>query len=131
MPRAISSGARPSRILYMGLVLVGVLVGHIFLREAGFAAGRGMRLVLTVAIIAAMGAFVVALVQVARSQDEYQRQVHQDAVTIAFPVALVLVFAAGYLRGEGFLAGRDPRDLWLLLLLPYALGFALSIRKYR
>lgn len=130
----ITNSARtkhPSPILYTGLGLVATLVAHIFVREAGFAAGRGLRLALTAALIAAMVAFVVALVRVARTQDEYHRQVHQEALVVAFPVSLVLVFAVGYLRGEGVLAGRDPRDLWLLLLVPYTLGFMLSSRKYQ
>jgi hypothetical protein len=110
---------------------VAVLFAHIFVREAGFAAGRGVRLAMTAAVIAAMVAFVVALASVARSQDEYHRQVHHEALAIAFPVSLVLVFAVGYLRGEGILAGRDPRDLWLLLLVPYAFGFLARSRKYQ
>jgi len=131
VPTTASTRANPSPILYTGLALVAVLAAHIFVREAGFDAGQGVRLFLTTALIAAMIVFVVALVRVARSQDEYHRQVHQEAVVIAFPVSLVLVFATGYLGGEGLLAGRDPRDLWMLLLVPYALGFFLSARKYR
>jgi hypothetical protein len=126
-----SARTNPSPILYTGLGLVAVLFAHIFVREAGFAAGRGVRLAMTAAVIAAMVAFVVALASVARTQDEYHRQVHHEALAIAFPVSLVLVFAVGYLRGEGILAGRDPRDLWLLLLVPYAFGFLARSRKYQ
>ena len=121
----------PSPILYAGLGLVAVLVGHIAARESGVAPGQGIRVALTAALIAAMVVFVGALVKAGRSRDEYHRQVHHEALAIAFPVALVLVFAVGYLRGEGLLAGRDPRDLWLLLLGPYAIGFIVSTRKYR
>jgi len=131
MSTATSTRANPSPILYTGLGLMAVLAAHIFAREAGLAAGRGVRLALTAVLIAVMVAFVAALVRVARSQDEYHRQVHHEALAMAFPLSLVLVFAVGYLRGEGVLAGRDPRDLWLLLLVPYALGFILSSRKYR
>ena len=120
-----------SPVVTTGMALVAVLVAHIILREMGYPAGQGGRLALTAALILVMGGFVVALVRVARSQDEYHRRVHLDAVAIAFPISLALVFAVGYLRGEGMLAGRDPRDLWLLLLVPYALGFVVSVRKYR
>jgi hypothetical protein len=122
---------RPSPVLVAGLVLAAVLAAHIAAREMGVAAGAGVRLAVTAALVGAMALFVGAVVKAARSQDEYHRRVHQDAVVMAFPIALVLVFAVGLFAGEGVLTGRDPRDLWLLLLLPYALGFIVSSRKYR
>ncbi|RPJ64894.1 MAG: hypothetical protein EHM24_21975, partial [Acidobacteria bacterium] len=67
MPATTSTRANPSPILYSGLALVAVLVAHVFVREAGFAAGQGVRLVLTSVLIAAMVVFVVSLVRVARS----------------------------------------------------------------
>jgi len=131
MSATMSTDARPSPIIYAGIALGVTLVAHVALRELGFAGAGGVRLAATGLLVAAMAVFVGAAVKVARSQDEYHRRVHQEAVVVAFPVALVLVFAVGYLRGEGLLAGRDPRDLWLLLLVPYAVGFIVSSRKYQ
>jgi hypothetical protein len=126
-----SDRTRQSPVVYAGLLLVAAMVLHIALRASGMPAGSGPRLATTLVLVVAMLAFVAAQVSVLRSQDEFHRQVHISALTIAFPIGLVLLFCIGYLRGEGFLAGRDPRDLWLLLLLPYACGFLASWRRYR
>ncbi len=63
--------------------------------------------------------------------DEYQRQIQLFALAIGFPLSLVTAWAIGYFRAEGLLAGRDPRDLPLVLFIPYAIGFLVAWLKYR
>jgi hypothetical protein len=124
---------RPSRsnlMLYATLLVGSALVAHLLLRET-YAPGHPVRMLLTGLLIGSFALFVGAQVRLALSLDEFQRQVHLASLAIAYPIALVLVFGVGYLRAEGWFAGADPRDLWMLLLLPYAVGLAATWRRYQ
>lgn len=73
-----------------------------------------------------------ALVRGLRSLDELERRIQLEALALAFPVALVIVFTAGLLDLAGF-HGEGNWDLPRLLpwvLLPYWIGVALARRRY-
>jgi len=61
---------------------------------------------------------------------EYHRQVQFLALAIAYPCGLVLTFAIGFFRAEGFLADLDPRDLPAALLLSGGLGYFIAWKRY-
>jgi hypothetical protein len=114
------------------ILLVVLWLAHLAAREVfPRAPGDPVRLIITLCLVACFAFFIVAQVRLARSEDEFHRQLQLMARSVAYPVAVVLVFAIGYLRGEGLLIGADPRDLWMLLLLPYFAGRAVAAWRYR
>jgi hypothetical protein len=72
------------------------------------------------------------LVRGIRALDELERRIQLEALALAFPAALVIVFTAGLLDLAGFHGEGDwdlPR-LLPLLLVPYWIGVALARRRY-
>lgn len=94
--------------------------------------GSGGALLLALLPVPFFAGFVWAYVRRVRALDELQRHIQLEALALAFPVALVLVFTAGLLDLAGFHGAGDwdlPR-LWPLVLLPYWVGLALAHRRY-
>jgi hypothetical protein len=113
------------------MLLIAAWISHLLVREVfPHPAGDPVRLAVTAGLLAAFAFFVFVQVRLTRSIDEFQRQVHLTALAFAYPSSVILVFAIGFLRGEGLLAGADPRDLWMLLLLPYIGGYLVAARRY-
>jgi hypothetical protein len=67
-----------------------------------------------------------------RTLDELERRIQLEALALAFPAALVIVFTAGLLDLAGFHGegNWDLPRLLPLLLLPYWLGMFLARRRY-
>lgn len=81
----------------------------------------------------AMAAFLWVEVSYLRQLDELHRRVQLEALAIAFPLALLLVFTVGSLERAGVqLRGFErPRDLWPLVVIPYPVGLLVAWRRYR
>jgi len=82
-------------------------------------------------MVLGFASFIFLYTRMLSTLDEYQRQIQLYALAIGFPLSLITAWGIGYFRAEGLLAGRDPRDLPLVLLIPYAIGFAIAWLKYR
>jgi hypothetical protein len=67
-----------------------------------------------------------------RTLDELEKRIQLEALALAFPAALVIVFTAGLLDLAGFHGegNWDLPRLLPLLLLPYWLGMFLARRRY-
>ena len=75
---------------------------------------------------------IYGYVRAVRGMDELGRRIQLEGLTIAFPIALLIVFTAGLLDLAGFHGKGDwdlPR-LWPLMLLPYWGGIAIANRRY-
>jgi hypothetical protein len=104
---------------------------HLYAREfMRLQPGDPIRLALTVALVLAFLWLVIEQVQQSRHLDEFHRQVQYLALGIAFPAALVVLFALGFFRAEGLFAGADSRDLFMVLILGYAAGWTIAWRRY-
>lgn len=81
----------------------------------------------------AMAAFLWVEIAYLRQLDELHRRVQLEALAVAFPLALLLVFTVGSLERAGVqLEGFErPRDLWPLVIVPYPIGLLLAWRRYR
>jgi hypothetical protein len=124
--------ARPSFVIASAAMLVVFWGAHIVTREfSDQAPGTPARLWIVGLIIAAFAAFVASQARLALSLDEYHRQIQFLALSIAYPISIVVMFAIGFARGEGLLSGADPRDLWMAALVPYVAGLAIAMWKYR
>lgn len=117
-------------VLALALVTAGLVVVHIVLRGV-YQPGHPTRLLVTSLLVLGFASFIFFYVRSLSRLDEYQRQIHLFALAIGFPLSLAVAWGIGYFRAEGLLQGRDPRDLPLVLLIPYAVGFAISWIKYR
>jgi hypothetical protein len=123
---------KPHRLLFASVALTVVVYGtHIYLRETGHPPGGQVRMAATWALIASVAFYIYAQVQVFRHLDEFERQVHFLALAIAFPSSFLAMFAVGFLRAEGYFAGADPRDLFGIMGMAYAIGLAIAWAKYR
>lgn len=67
-----------------------------------------------------------------RSLDELQRRVHFEALAIAFPLSIVLLWVLGLLELAVDLDQRNwsYRHVWAMLPLFYFIGLALAWRRY-
>lgn len=80
-----------------------------------------------------MAAFLWVEISYLRQLDELHRRVQLEALAVAFPLALLLVFTVGSLERAGVhIEGFErPRDLWPLVILPYPIGLLFAWRRYR
>lgn len=105
-------------------------ITHIVLREY-YPPGHTVRLVITSLMMLSLASFVFVYSRLVATLDEYQRQIQLYALAIGFPLSLVFVWAIGYFRAEGLFQGSDPRDLPMVMLIAYAIGYGLAWLKYR
>ena len=105
---------------------------HIAVRETTtLEPGAPLRLAATVVLVAAFAAHVIATVRLMRRFDEFTKAIHFAALTFAFPVSMIALFAIGFFRAEGLLGEMDPRDLVGLMIIAYAVGLTWAWRRYQ
>ena len=92
-----------------------------------------LRLILALVPLAAFALLIFTEIAALRSLDEMERQTQLEALAIAYPTTILLVFGAGFLERAGLaLPGfQRARDLWPLAVLPYFAGLWLARRRYR
>ena len=123
---------RGRQVITAAIALVVSFLAAIYLIEAGNLppAARAAAALLPAA---AMAAFLWVEIACVRQLDELHRRVQLEALAIAFPLAILLVFTVGSLERAGIhIEGFErPRDLWPLVLLPYPVGLLIAWRRYR
>lgn len=98
---------------------------------------RGEHVVLRLALgfiaVAAFGLFIAAEIRVLGQLDEMHRRIQLEALAIAYPTAILLVFTLGVLERAGIVVWgfQRLRDVWPLVALPYMIGLAIATRRYR
>lgn len=120
----------PPLVLVLCTLTIGLGITHMLVRES-YPPGHSIRLVLTSLMVLALASFIFVYSRMIASLDEYQRQIQLFALAIGFPLSLVLVWAIGYFRAEGLFQGSDPRDLPMVMLIAYAVGYGFAWVKYR
>ena len=115
--------------------LIGLVAGYLLavLAAERPEMGTPVRVALALLAVAAFVLFIVQEVRLIRGLDELQRRIQLETLAIAFPTALVLVFALGMLERAGvqIWGFRQLRDIWPLVVLPYGVGFLIASRRYR
>jgi len=128
------AGAKPAST-WIGVGLTALFVLAYFGARAGIEQVEpGTRAALGLALLPVpfFAAFIWTYGRNVRGLDELQRRIQLEALALAFPVALLVVFTAGLLDLAGFHGEQDwdlPR-LWPLVLFPYWIGLALAHRRY-
>jgi hypothetical protein len=115
--------------------MAALIVSYVLAVMAAERAGMAPAVRVAFALLAVAGfiAFIAAEVRVIRGLDELQRRIQLETFAIAFPLALVLVFALGMLEraGVSIWGFRELRDVWPLVALPYVVGLTIALRRYR
>lgn len=135
------TGSKDGRLTWSGLLIV-LLWGAVFLGargflDADFQARRNfapwVRVLVALAPVAPTALFLVCIGAQLRSLDEMQRQVHLEALAIAFPLAILLLMTLGLLQLAIPLPPEDwsYRHIWPFLPCFYFVGLAIAWRRYR
>jgi len=77
--------------------------------------------------------FLWSVVSRIRSLDELERRIHLEALAIAFPLAILLLWTLGLLQLAINLNPDDwsYRHVWVYLPLFYFIGLAIARRRYQ
>jgi len=88
----------------------------------------------TVALIPVLptALFLWLIIANIRGLDELQRRIHLEALAIAFPLAILLLWTLGLLQVAIDLPAEDwsYRHVWVYLPLFYFVGLAIARRRY-
>lgn len=104
-----------------------------FLLDRELALAPWVKLCAALAPVIPMALFLWSAVSGVRSLDELDRQVHLEALVIAYPLAILLLMTLGLLELAIDLPAEDFsfRHVWAYLVLFYLIGLAVSWRRYR
>lgn len=113
------------------LLPIAVIGAYLVLELPGLAIP--VRVLIAAVPLTAFALFIVAEARALRFADELQRRMQLEALAVAYPAAILLVYALGLLERAGVLVPgfTNLRDVWPLTVVPYVLGIALAQRRYR
>jgi L-lactate permease len=123
--------SRPARILLI-VLCVGTAIDIVaawLLGQPGF--GTPARIAFALLPIPGNLVLVAAIVRTIRQLDEYMRQVHLEAVAIAFLLTAVAVFIYGYLQRALVVNALNVGIVWIFMAAFYGIGYAIAARHYR
>lgn len=92
-----------------------------------------LRVVVALFPIVPTAFFLLLMIANIRDLDELQRRVHLEALAIAFPLAVLLLWTLGLLQLAVDLPIEDwsYRHVWAYLPLFYAIGLVIARRRYQ
>jgi hypothetical protein len=130
---ATSSGRSAGSVLAAAAAVLVSFVVAVYLIESGVLSTKGTRAAAALLPASAMAAFLWMEVAYLRRLDELHRTVQLEALAVAFPLAILLVFTVGSLERAGIqIEGFErPRDLWPLVTIPYPIGLLIAWRRYK
>jgi hypothetical protein len=93
--------------------------------------GQNARIAIAFLPIPANLALIAIIVRTIRKLDEFLRQVHLEAVVIAFLLTGLAVFAYGYLERAHAVRSLNVAIVWVFMAVFYGVGYLVSVRHYR
>ena len=83
--------------------------------------------------VAAFAWFITTAVRLVRGLDELEQRIQLEALAVAYPSAILMVYAVGLLEAAGIVLPGfvNLRDQWPLVVLPYFVGLWIVGRRYR
>jgi hypothetical protein len=131
-PRATAnaSGHTRSFVIVTALFVAAYFAARIGIEASETASSRALLFALLP--VPFLAAFLWIYSRGVRTMDELERRIHLEALALAFPIGLLVVFTAGLLDLAGFHGDQNwdlPR-LWPLVLLPYWFGLFRARAKY-
>ncbi len=83
--------------------------------------------------VLSFGWFIAEEIKTFRTRDEMHRRIQLEALAVAFPLSILLVFALGLLERIIPLSADDWsfRHVWPFFIAFYAVGLTIADRRYR
>ena len=93
---------------------------------------RDVRLAVALLPVIPFALWIWQVIKACRSLDELQRQIHLEALAVAFPIAMVVFMTLGLVEVA---IGLNPADwsykhTWFFLPLLYFAGLTIARRRY-
>lgn len=122
---------RPALIFWSVLCIASAIdIGASWLlRQPGF--GPHARIVFALLPIPANLVLLAVIVRRIRLLDEFLRQVHFEAVVIAFLLTSLAVFVYQDLQKAQCVGPLNVGIAWISMALFYAIGYVIAVRHYR
>jgi hypothetical protein len=93
--------------------------------------GHNARIAIALMPIPANLALIALIVRAIRRLDDFLRQVHLEAVAIAFLLTGLAVFVYGYLERAHAVRALNVAIVWLFMAIFYGIGYLVAARHYR
>jgi hypothetical protein len=93
--------------------------------------GQNARIAIALLPIPANLMLVTRIVRTIRRLDDFLRQVHLEAVAIAFLLTGLAVFVYGYLERAQAVRPLNVAVVWLFMAIFYGIGYLIAARHYR
>ena len=124
------------RVLYLGLPVTALWVLSYFVARLaleGLILDSGPRVTIALLPVVPTALLLWLIIANIRTLDELHRRVHLEALAIAFPLAILLLWTLGLLQLAIDLPAEDwsYRHVWVYLPLFYFIGLAIAWRRYR
>jgi uncharacterized membrane-anchored protein len=74
---------------------------------------------------------MIFILQMLRSQDEFQQRIHLEALAVAFPSLLVAIVLCEYLRKAGLYTSFKPDHVMVMMMALLGIGYFVAWRRYR
>ncbi len=92
--------------------------------------GGSLRLVIALLPLPFFALYLWWAVRNAREMDELQRRIQLEALAIGLPTAVFLAMALGLVQKAGYLLNQAFADNWVIIVVPYFIGYAIARRRY-
>jgi len=93
--------------------------------------GQNARIAIALLPIPANLVLIALIVRTIRKLDDFLRQIHLEAVAIAFLLTGLVVFVYGYLEKAHAVRPLNVATVWLFMALFYGIGYLIAVRHYR
>jgi uncharacterized membrane protein len=93
--------------------------------------GQNARIAVALLPIPANLLLIALVVRAIRKLDDFLRQVHLEAVAIAFLLTGLAVFVYGYLEMASAVGRLNVATVWVFMAIFYGIGYLIAVRHYR
>jgi len=93
--------------------------------------GQNARIAIALLPIPANLVLIALIVRTIRKLDDFLRQIHLEAVAIAFLLTGLVVFVYGYLEKAQAVRPLNVAIVWLFMAVFYGIGYLIAVRHYR
>jgi hypothetical protein len=93
--------------------------------------GQNARVAIALLPIPANLVLIALIVRAIRRLDAFLRQVHLEAVAIAFLLTGLAVFVYGYLQRAHAVRPLNVAIVWIFMAIFYGIGYLVAVRHYR
>jgi hypothetical protein len=93
--------------------------------------GQNARIAIALLPVPANLVLIALIVRTIRKLDDFLRQIHLEAVAIAFLLTGLAVFVYGYLQMAHAVRPLNVAIVWVFMTISYGLGYLVALKHYR